>query len=66
MKRTTLTVASVIAAAAMAFGANAKTKPTPTPIADAPVSKSVSSYILLDRTGSMSDIWAEALSSVNA
>ena len=26
----------------------------------------ISSYILLDRTGSMQDIWAEALSSVNA
>ena len=28
--------------------------------------KSVNSYILLDRTGSMSDIWDEALGSVNA
>lgn len=42
-----------------------------TPVADdMPVvpepSPALSSYILLDRTGSMSDIWDEALSSVNA
>lgn len=66
MKRITLSVAAVVAAAAMAFGANAKTKPTPTPVADTPIVKSVSSYILLDRTGSMSGIWEEALGSVNA
>lgn len=66
MKRTSLTVAGVIAAAAMAFGAHAKTKPTPEPIADTPIMNAVSSYILLDRTGSMSDIWGEALGSVNA
>ncbi len=66
MKRTSLTVAGVIAAAAVAFGAQAKTKPTPEPIADTPIMKAVSSYILLDRTGSMSDIWDEALGSVNA
>lgn len=66
MKFTTLSVASVIAAAAVAFGAQAKTKPTPEPIADTPIMKAVSSYILLDRTGSMSDIWDEALGSVNA
>jgi von Willebrand factor type A domain-containing protein len=66
MKRTALTVTSIVAAIAMAFGANAKTKPTPEPIADTPIASSVSSYILLDRTGSMSDIWDEALGSVNA
>lgn len=66
MKRTSLTVAGVIAAAAVAFGAQAKTKPTPEPIADTPIMNAVSSYILLDRTGSMSDIWDEALGSVNA
>ena len=66
MKRTSLTVAGVIAAAAMAFGAQAKTKPSPEPIADTPIMNAVSSYILLDRTGSMSDIWDEALGSVNA
>jgi hypothetical protein len=66
MKRITLSVAAVVAAAAMAFGANAKTKPTPTLVADTPIVKSVSSYILLDRTGSMSGIWEEALGSVNA
>ncbi|MEL6728412.1 MAG: vWA domain-containing protein [Pseudomonadota bacterium] len=66
MKRTSLTVAGVIAAATVAFGAQAKTKPTPEPIADTPIMKAVSSYILLDRTGSMSDIWDEALGSVNA
>ena len=66
MKRTSLTVAGVIAAAAMAFGAHAKTKPSPEPTADTPFMNAVSSYILLDRTGSMSDIWDEALGSVNA
>ena len=66
MKITSLSVASVVAAAAVAFGAHAKTKPSPEPIADTPIIKAVSSYILLDRTGSMSDIWDEALGSVNA
>lgn len=66
MKKTVLTVTGVIAAAALAFGANAKTKPTPDLIADTPIMNAVSSYILLDRTGSMSDIWDEALGSVNA
>ncbi len=67
MKRTTLTFAGLVAAAALAFGANAKTKPTPTSLVEPPaMTNSVSSYILLDRTGSMSDIWSEALNSVNA
>ena len=66
MKITSLSVASVVAAAAVAFGAHAKAKPSPEPIADTPNMKAVSSYILLDRTGSMSDIWDEALGSVNA
>ena len=66
MNRTRLTVASFLATAALAFGAHAKTKPTPEPIADTPIMKAVSSYILLDRTGSMSNIWDEALGSVNA
>ena len=66
MKKTSLTVASVIAAAAVALGAHAKTKPMPEPIGDTPLMNAVSSYILLDRTGSMSDIWDEALGSVNA
>lgn len=66
MKRTSLTITGVIAAAAVAFGAHAKTKPTPEPIVDTPMMNAVSSYILLDRTGSMSDIWDEALGSVNA
>ena len=66
MKRTTLTLTGVIAAAALAFGAHAKTKPTPDVGPEAPVVNAVSSYILLDRTGSMSDIWDEALGSVNA
>ena len=56
------------AAAAMAFGAQAKTKPSPTPEPEPrpAVINTVSSYILLDRTGSMSSIWDEALTSVNA
>jgi len=66
MKRTSLTIVGVVAAAALAFGAHAKTKPTPEPIVDTPIMNAVSSYILLDRTGSMSDIWDEALGSVNA
>lgn len=66
MQRTSLTIAGVIAAAAMAFGAHAKTKPTAEAIVDTPIMNAVSSYILLDRTGSMSDIWDEALGSVNA
>lgn len=66
MKRTTLTLTGVLAAAAVAFGAHAKTKPSPEPISDTPIMNAVSSYILLDRTGSMSDIWDEALGSVNA
>ncbi|MEO1304317.1 MAG: vWA domain-containing protein [Pseudomonadota bacterium] len=66
MKKTSLSVASVIAAAAMTFGAHAKTKPSPDPIMEPTLMNAVSSYILLDRTGSMSDIWDEALGSVNA
>lgn len=66
MKRTSLTITGVLAAAAVAFGAHAKTKPSPEPIMDTPIMNAVSSYILLDRTGSMSDIWDEALGSVNA
>ena len=66
MKKTSLTVAGIVAAMALAFGANAKTKPTPEPTPENPIMSAVSSYILLDRTGSMSDIWDEALGSVNA
>ncbi|WP_300396541.1 vWA domain-containing protein [Henriciella sp.] len=59
------TIITTIAAAA-AFGASAK---APAPEADPqPLSgdNAVHSYILLDRTGSMSSIWDEALTSVNA
>jgi len=66
MKRTSLTITGIVAAAALAFGAHAKTKPSHEPIVDTPIMNAVSSYILLDRTGSMSDIWDEALGSVNA
>ncbi len=66
MKRTSLSIAGIVASVALAFGANAKTQPDPLPIADTPDMNAVSSYILLDRTGSMSDIWDEALGSVNA
>ena len=62
----TRTIATIVAAAvaAMTACAHGETKPMPmTPISQ---TKAVSSYILLDRTGSMSDIWDEALSSVNA
>ena len=66
MKRTSLTIAGIVASVALAFGANAKTQPDILPITDTPDMNAVSSYILLDRTGSMSDIWDEALGSVNA
>ncbi|WP_084398397.1 vWA domain-containing protein [Henriciella aquimarina] len=54
-------------AALAAFGAAAKPAPAPEATSD-PVAggHNVQSYILLDRTGSMSSIWDEALSSVNA
>ncbi|GAB5458852.1 MAG: hypothetical protein Hens3KO_18820 [Henriciella sp.] len=61
MKRTLTTIAAIVA---MGACANAETKPMP-PVQIDPI-KSVSSYILLDRTGSMSSIWDEALTSVNA
>lgn len=63
MKRTLVTT---IAAATAVFGACAA-KPAPVPEPDpAPEPTSVSSYILLDRTGSMASLWDEALTSVNA
>ncbi|WP_300379841.1 VWA domain-containing protein [Henriciella sp.] len=61
------TITFTIAAAAAAFSAAAapavpgEDKPACTPCGEG-----VHSYILLDRTGSMSGIWSEALSSVNA
>lgn len=60
------TIITAIAAGAAALGASAKapTIPsTPDPLAGG---NEVHSYILLDRTGSMSSIWDEALTSVNA
>lgn len=54
----TLTLGMASAAAA---GPDPRTMPKPLE-----ASTSVHSYILLDRTGSMSDIWTEALGSVNA
>jgi von Willebrand factor type A domain len=54
---------SIIAAAAViALGASADAKVLLKPVK----TDTVQSYILLDRTGSMSDIWDEALTSVNA
>ncbi|WP_373006732.1 VWA domain-containing protein [Hyphomonas sp.] len=61
MKSTLLTLAMTGLGLAMVLPAAAKPAPDPTPTAG-----SVHSYILLDRTGSMSDIWDEALGSVNA
>lgn len=55
--RTTFAALLMLAAAPAAFGP-AAAKP--------PVAPSIQSYILLDRTGSMENMWAEALSSVNA
>lgn len=56
MKPIQTAIASVLAAAA----ANTAIAEAPNPEA------SIHSYILLDRTGSMSSMWTEALSSVNA
>ena len=58
----TLIATSALFSGLAAFAAPAETKPDLTRSADT----SVHSYILLDRTGSMSDIWDEALGSVNA
>lgn len=55
------TIALLVAGAALAATASAKVVPPPKPKTD-----TIQSYILLDRTGSMSDIWDEALGSVNA
>ena len=66
MSKSTYLAASLMAVGAMTLAA-AQANPSPVPNEDripAPMN-SVSSYILLDRTGSMSDIWSEALSSVN-
>ncbi|WP_213270669.1 vWA domain-containing protein [Hyphomonas sp.] len=54
-------IIALAAGAALAATASAKVLPVKPSKAD-----TVQSYILLDRTGSMSDIWEEALSSVNA
>lgn len=63
MKRA-IAAATAIFTAACALGAQGESKPMqPTPQDQI---KSVSSYILLDRTGSMNGIWDEALTSVNA
>lgn len=64
MSKTTFLAASLMAVGAMTL-ASAQAKPSPMPEPISMTTSSVSSYILLDRTGSMSDIWQEALSSVN-
>ncbi len=53
-------ITAIVAVCALAATAESKVLPKP------PKSDIVQSYILLDRTGSMSDIWDEALTSVNA
>ena len=55
------TILAIAAGTALAASASAKVLPPKPPKTD-----TVQSYVLLDRTGSMSDIWDEALSSVNA
>lgn len=55
------TIVAIAAGTALAAAASAKVLP-PKP----PKNDTVQSYVLLDRTGSMSNIWDEALSSVNA
>lgn len=61
MKTLRALLAATAALAALPLAAHAK-GPAPAPAGTG----QISSYILLDRTGSMQDIWAEALSSVNA
>lgn len=62
-----ITSAIVTAAASLLVACAAQAKPQPLdPNTFVTPTRSVSSYILLDRTGSMSDIWSEALGSVNA
>ena len=58
MRTLTATMAAIFMA-----GASTATEPEPTPALQK--GDAVHSYILLDRTGSMSSIWDEALSSVN-
>ena len=64
MKSLISILAAGTAAIALAGAASAKPAPATTPVVTDP--GAVHSYILLDRTGSMSDIWEEALGSVNA
>ncbi len=61
MNRAITTIIAAVAISACAYGES-----QPMTISPPDKINSVSSYILLDRTGSMSDIWDEALSSVNA
>jgi len=56
----TKSIAAIVAGVALAATSQAKVLPMPVK------TDTVQSYILLDRTGSMSDIWDEALTSVNA
>ncbi|MEM9669631.1 MAG: vWA domain-containing protein [Pseudomonadota bacterium] len=57
---------AAMATLALPIAAMSKDAPPVRPIGQPAVDTGVHSYILLDRTGSMSDIWDEALSSVNA
>ena len=62
-----ITTSLATAAVSLMVACAAQAKPQPvSPDTFTPQTNSVSSYILLDRTGSMSDIWSEALGSVNA
>ncbi len=60
----TRSIAAIVAGLAIAASAGAKSLPQPLR-EPSPPAAAVQSYILLDRTGSMSDIWEEALTSVN-
>lgn len=65
-KSLTNLLAGTATATALAACATAQSPPVKDHIAPPPAKvKAVSSYILLDRTGSMSGIWDEALTSVN-
>jgi len=65
MKKKTSIFSGLAAVFAGLLASNAAEQPAK-PMPEPDIAASVSSYILLDRTGSMNAIWSEALSSVNA
>ncbi len=66
MKTLAFALAAATAIPLMACASPAKPAPPVNEVSIVPSDQAVHSYILLDRTGSMSSIWDEALGSVNA